>query len=483
MQRILAAVVVAFLTFLLSPVQSAEARTFRNCIELRKVYPTGISASKYAVNRGSSPIHQPRVSSKIYKQNVKLDLDRDKIVCELINRFTQPPAPNATEAYVGPSSPSEDIDQCKIKESSQNDVLYGSNNFTKTGFPPARPTTSSGTVKWALIPIKFADSPEQGDFRPRVNSQMALLSDWFSSVSGGKFVVQWVVSRDWVTLPGKASDYLIERSVNVHDAANGPKLFRDAMAAADPVFDFTAIQTVNFILPKDQTVVRETSQGFPWDQVVKDVSTNEGKISSYSIAGTFMDDPRRAYWSYWAHEFGHAMGLPHIGASRGSLPPFNPWDLMGGQDGPARELTGWLRFLAGWLEDDQVYCRQLSTSEVHRLDLVPLNLQQEGVKLAAFPLSNSKILLVESRRETKFSCPTSPARNGVLVYVYDATLGHNQDFLIAAEPAGRTLQYSECLVAPNPDFLLRANDKVTIGNVTVSVLRHGKFDSVEIQRG
>ena len=43
-------------------------------------------------------------------------------------------------------------------------------------------------------------------------------------------------------------------------------------------FDFTGIQTVNFILPQGQTFIQETSQGFPWDQAIKDVTTTEGSI-------------------------------------------------------------------------------------------------------------------------------------------------------------------------------------------------------------
>ena len=187
---------------------------------------------------------------------------------------------------------------------------------------------------------------------------MKLLSEWFDTVSEGKYKVEWVVLDKWVTLPDKASAYVIPKSQNVSDATNGPKLFSDAMKASDPLFNFTNIQTVNFILPKGQTIIGEGSQGFPWDQVVKDMRTNEGQIASYSIPGVFFEDPRREYWSYWAHEFGHAIGIPHVGASVGEPTPFHPLDLMGAQDGPSRELTGWLRFYARWLPDEKVYCKE-----------------------------------------------------------------------------------------------------------------------------
>lgn len=381
------------------------------------------------------------------------------------------------------SKSSDPVDQCRFEEASQNKVMYGANNFTQAGFPVNRLTANTGVVKWALIPIDFADMRGEKNFRKRVNGQMKLLSDWYSTVSGGRLKVEWVVLNKWATLPGKSKDYAIPRSVNLGDAANGPKLFRAAMNAADPMFDFTNIQTVNFLLPKGQNIILESSQGFPWDQEVKAFRSNEGPISSFSIPGVYFDQPNRTYWSYWAHEFGHAIALPHIGLSRGNIPPFNPWDLMGGQDGPSRELSGWLRMLAGWLSDSQVYCKEASSIKTQTVNLVPLSSDKTGHKLAVIRLSKTKALMIESRRETKFSCRTQPGRNGVLVYLYDAKLGHGEDFLVPLTQPGRVPQYTNCNTAPHPDVLLRAGNRISYDGVTVEVVKVAGKDTVRISRG
>jgi M6 family metalloprotease-like protein len=372
----------------------------------------------------------------------------------------------------GTSVPSESIEGCKIQDAT------GLDGYIQAGFPNSPTIANSGVVKWALIPVDFPDLPGEENPRPRVDDQMTLLSEWFSTVSGGRLTVEWVVLDGWATLPGQSEEYAIPRSMNLNDT-NGPKFFRDAMNAADPEFDFTGIQTVNFILPSGQTIIGESSQGFPWDQAVKEYVSEEGPISSFSIPGQFFDDPKRTYWSYWAHEFGHAIALPHIGLSRGVTPPFNPWDLLGGQDGPSRELSGWLRFLAGWLSDDQIFCLDASKVDNLEMTLVPLSNPEEGPKFAVLPISATKALMIESRRETKFSCEAPTPRDGVLVYVYDATLGHNDDFLIAASPSGRQEQnFNDCAVAPNPDFLLRGGDTVVVEGLTVEVLEHGDFDRI-----
>lgn len=402
-------------------------------------------------------------------------------------RPTQTPTPTPTPtiktiAYQPPSEQSENIELCKLKDASSTRGMTGA------GFPEWNALTAkSGIVKWALIPIDFSDYPGETNFRSRVDDQMKLLSEWFDTVSEGKFKVQWVVLDKWVRLPSPSTDYVIPKSVNVNNAANGPKLFQDAMAASDPVFDFTNIQTVNFILPKGQTFIGEGSQGFPWDQVVKEMRTNEGQVSSYSIPGTFFDRPEREYWSYWAHEFGHAIGLAHVGGwSQLPIDTFNPLDIMGAQDGPTRELSGWMRFFGRWIPDERVFCRESNKVKDIQMTLVPLSGSDPGVKLAIMPLSQTKAVVVESRRYTKFSCGID-TKNGVLVYIYDGTKGHGEEFMIPKGPAGRPIENhyvgtKPCITAQFADPLLYEGDKLSVEGLTIEVLASGNYDRIRITK-
>ena len=390
--------------------------------------------------------------------------------------------PTKNISYSSPSVLSDDIEVCKIKDVSR------SRGFTGAGFPAWNTLTpSTGTVKWALIPIDFSDLPGEKNFRSRVDDQMKLLSEWYSTVSEEKLKIEWVVADKWVRVPGVTTDYVIPTSVNVDRAPNGPKFFQNAMDASDPVFDFSKIQTVNFILPQGQTFLGQGTQGFPWDVVVKNYMSKEGPISSYSIPGQYFDLPGKTYWSYWAHEFGHAIGIPHVGASVGEPTPFHPLDLMGAQDGPSRELTGWLRFYARWLPDEKVYCKEIKNLTKVELTLAPLSEKETGIKLAIFPLNATKAVMIESRRVTKFSCTTPTKRDGVLVYFYDATLGHGDNFLTVVSPMGRKLEDDSCrkLNGKTPltkDELLRKGDKVTIDGITIEVIAHGNYDKVLVSR-
>jgi hypothetical protein len=90
--------------------------------------------------------------------------------------------------------------------------------------------------------------------------------------------------------------------------------------------------------------------------------------------------------------------------------------------------------------------------------------------------------MIESRRETEFSCEAPTPRDGVLVYVYDATLGHGEDFLVPVSPQGRQDQNFDCPLEPNPDVLLREGDVVVVEGLTVEVLEHGEFDRIVVSR-
>lgn len=384
--------------------------------------------------------------------------------------------------YSNPSQPSSDINLCKIKEDSEERRKYPQSALP-TGFPGTNSlATKTGTVKWALVPIDFSDVPGDANFKSRMADQMLLLSEWLETVSEGKFKVEWVVADKWTTLPGKSGDYRIPFSDGPDRSPQIAEFWRKAISETDKTFDYTNIQTVNFILPLEQTVVTETLQGFPWEQAVKNYVTQEGKVSSFSIPGVFMNQSNRQYWSYWAHEFGHAMGIPHIGSSR-IANAFLGLDLMGSQDGHTRELSGWLRFVAGWLDDNRVYCKELEKLESTDLTLVPLSGTSDGIKMAVIPVSSSKAIIIESRRETKFSCKMPSKKDGVLVYIYDATLGHTENFLIPATPSGRYQEgSSNCEVSQFPDPLIYKGQKISVEGVTVEVLQSQNLDKIRISK-
>lgn len=390
------------------------------------------------------------------------------------------PAPVQSIIYTPPTQVSSEIEKCQIKE--KNRLRW--ENSLPTGFPLSTfPfATKTGTVKWALIPIDFSDLPGENDFRSRVDDQMKTTSDWFETVSEGKFKVEWVVADNWVRAPKPTSEYRIDRSDNIERVPNAVKLWNDAISASDKVFDFTGVQTVNFILPKGQDFVGEGLQGFPWQPEINGIKTNEGGVTSFSMAGRYFDVANRKYWSYWVHEFGHSMGLPHIGSSHAEN-PYMGLDIMSNQDGESKELSGWMRFLARWLPDEKVFCKEISDLQNTEITLVPLNNKESGLKMVVVPISKERAIIIESRREQSFSCTMPSKRNGVLAYFYDANLIHNENFLQPIVPSGRKAERSSnCSVASYPNPILYKGEEILVEGLRIEVLDSANFDKIRISR-
>lgn len=59
----------------------ADAKKFKNCTELNKVYPGGV-ALPGAVNAGGATKKEPKYDKALYTANKKSDRDGDGIACE-----------------------------------------------------------------------------------------------------------------------------------------------------------------------------------------------------------------------------------------------------------------------------------------------------------------------------------------------------------------------------------------------------------------
>jgi M6 family metalloprotease-like protein len=359
------------------------------------------------------------------------------------------------------------VDSCKIQDVSNPDVgVYGGGLYG--GFiNKEMPIPSTGTVTWYLIPIDFTDLRGEANWRSRVDQQMQLLTEYYESVSYGKLNIKWKIHDDWITMPGDQEKFQIKFS---GDYITTEIFWKEAISLADSKIDFTGVQVVNFLLPTNQTAVKESAQGFPWTGDINKYNSSEAKLASFTTLGQFFEASNRTYWSYWAHEYGHTLGIPHISGSRTSS-TYQPYDLMGNQDS-RRELSGWSRFaVTKWLEDKWVYCKSKTNITSELVNLSDLNSREDGTKLAVIRLSATKALIVESRNNTKFAGSDSVRGNteGVLVYVYDATRGHNAEYLSPASSVS--------------DPILSAGQSVTYEGINIKVLSAGAQDKILITLG
>lgn len=397
----------------------------------------------------------------------------------LIVSTSPTPSVSATPDKLSISDP---ISLCKIQDNSKFDPgvnsAYSFGGFTNK----TPPVSATGVHTWYLIPVDFADLPGESNWLARVETQMRNVTEFYSLISYGKMKIEWKVFENWITLPGFSKDYSIPFS---GDYVSTEFFWKSAVSEADKYIDFKGIMTVNFVLPRGQTIVKESAQGFPWTGDTRNHYSSEAKFNSFTILGDYFEKPWTHYWSYWAHEYGHVIGIPHLGGSRWAY-SFQPYDLMGNQD-VGRDISGWSRFaVTKWIEDDWIYCKSKSNIESELFYLSPLNSTLNSTKLAVIPLDKSQTLILESRRtaelpslaqnyaEVPYLKGTYPlfdqyrVRNGVFAYIYDSSLGHNEEYLRLATNGG------------NP--ILTAGDSFSIEGVTVKVLEIGNRDKVLISK-
>ena len=382
------------------------------------------------------------------------------------------PVPTAT-----PTPKSASITLCELKE-------IGKARLTSnliSGFP--RKETyfpKNGTLRVAIIPIDWADLPGEADWENRVNNQIQLFDEYWKLMSSNNLKFTWTIQKNWIRLPGVSNDYSVPYSEAMPETVN---FFEKVVPAVDKVFDFSNIDLVEFIAPMNQKIIPETTQSFPWG--AKNYPFKDGKVKAMTIVGNFFDLPGvfqqpRTYWSYWAHELGHVLEIAHLGSGRGDY-PMGGYELMGMQDGPSRSLSGWVRFLSGWLTSEQVFCLPKDSLSQVQLSLRPLDSEGSGIRLVIIPTSSSEGILIESRRETKFDIPVfdSP-RNGILVYKYNGELGHLQNYLTPLAP----LSSSDDPTAYTgiTRYIMKEKDLVSDSGIEIEYNSKGDFDKITINK-
>jgi M6 family metalloprotease-like protein len=353
---------------------------------------------------------------------------------------------------------------------------------------------TSGTFRFAVIPIHFADVPPDETPLGRVRQDMSTFVEYFKVQSYGKVTFQLQTLETSVLLPGLSGQYEKARSTTDTQFA------QLALTAADPIFDFTGIHSVIFVLPKNQRFIKESLQGFAHSSDPVQLTTNEGRVRNYFLAGNYFDEVGNTTWSYWAHEVMHAFSLPDLyaqpwsSAARDNLRkgwpiqgqgggPMHGWDLMASQDGPSRSITLWTKWIRGWLDESQVRCIAPGQLGTIQLDLLPIEQAGSGIRALMIPFSTSRALVIESRRETAFNLANDVVDEGVFVYEIDTSYGHGQMPLMPIKTQTLIRVNNSTRLEPYFDALMDVNEVLKYETVSIRYDAKGLSDSITVSVG
>jgi M6 family metalloprotease-like protein len=393
--------------------------------------------------------------------------------------------------------PENNVQRCQLIETSWERARY--EDAYPTGFPRAEGGLEDGNYKIAVIPVQYPDIKGDGQPLDFTKPAAEMMSKYYEVFTRGKVSFDWEFYGDWITID-QPSENFSQSETQQNTAQHGEentsvvdRFWNAALSASDPFVDFTGVDMVFFILPRNQDVSQEFNL---WPPSNGPYQTDEGKIYRGFTPGSYQFRPDKNLWAFWAHETMHYFRVPDLyWHSQNSVKrsdftlsgPFKGLDIMDNQDGVTKSLSGWPMWLAGWMTDDEVFCLTDENFQETSFVLTPVSIADTSLKTILIRMSDTQAIAIESRRSTEFDVdkPANRSREGVLVYHIDTSFGNGAGPMTALAPEGRTLIYIETKVENDfsLDSILYKGNSISIGGYVITVNESTEFtDTVSITR-
>jgi M6 family metalloprotease-like protein len=389
-----------------------------------------------------------------------------------------------------------DSEICKLKENSRTRALApsASEPYSNATAFPFEPTILpiEGQINVRLIFVDWADSVGGSKDYEYYKEQIKMFEDFYWMASEHKLDMNVTASDQWFRIPGSYKEFTMTQ---LDEAQSGyaPKkqaFYDAAVAASDSATDYSNTDIVFFAIPTDQSVfLHGGPHEFNWiyNGYLK---TAEKDIYDIASAGDWFIN-NEAYeppWVYYVHETGHMIGIPHQSnedLKDGSIihlqNPLSGYDIMANQGGASRTINSWLRWLAGWIDDEQVICLTEDSVTDQYFELNPINTVEGKVESLVIKLSDTEAVVVESRRfDEYFDRATSNSKDGLLVYTIDATKSTAQGSQALLSPRDITKYIDEksWRTGHELDAVFFQGDSVEIGGITIEATSIGADSDV-----
>ena len=348
------------------------------------------------------------------------------------------------------------------------------NRSLQVGFPKATGRLpSNGVIRALIIPVDFADVPGNGSPENVFTAMTDGMNEYYFHVSANRVKFEFTTLSSWVRMP-VASSY---HGLGIWSKGDSAGYWKLALKTADPLVDFSLFDVVYVLSPKE---IPSSSIAYgPAGPMLPNngLTTNDGPVMNISLSGAdAWQNGSGGPWKWISHETGHLFGLYDLYTT--DVATYGQWDLMSDNwSQGAIELNSWNRYLLDWLSDSQVVCLDASniSGTGSEILLDPIERNNTLTKSVVIKISNSKIVVVESRRNEGFDVIDS-SNEGVLIYTVDMT--------IETQKGGFVTQRRPGSVSTNfRDAALRTGEKIVTNGVTIEVLaRDANGDRVKISK-
>jgi M6 family metalloprotease-like protein len=268
------------------------------------------------------------------------------------------------------------------------------------------------------VPLDFPDTPASdpaSDYRAILEPPA---ETWFREVSYGRTELELTTMDEWQRMSKPVADYGLQQCC---PSERIKEFMQEAIALIDPMVDFSGIDAVFMVGPKESGSALNILLFRPWpgQGIMAD-----GKELRFGVVGNGNYRPGEEHLlahHLITHEMGHLLGLPDLYGRAcptcgGTWDWAGAWDIMS-DDRPSAHYFAWHKWLLGWLDPQQL--RGLTDRGQVEEVLTPIE-TPGGVKAIVIPLSPFKSYVIEIRRlidEDAQLCD-----EGVLVWLVDSSL-------------------------------------------------------------
>lgn len=354
-------------------------------------------------------------------------------------------------------------DFCKLAKTSKQ-------NPTTPGFPRSESLIKNkGTISNLLLFVDFTDYKSLNFSTVQSQQFTVNVSEFFSSLSYGQANIDFTIYPEVIRLDKKWQSY----GIFSDGSGDSQRLIQDAIRKIDSKIDFTGVDLVTVITPKEYKEYKNKFGG----AVFADYKSDEKIFKSAVFMG--QNPPGESMGTDWAwrvnaHELGHIFGITHpylyVDGAPGPI-----WDLMGNGGTSVKEFLGWHRFLLDWFTQDSFMCISKEKLGTADFTVTPIGGTKAGIKFSMIQLDTTTAIGIESRRLTKFD-KLNKNEEGVLIYLIDVKKGDDKG-IIKILGKKRTYKDGQYL------GVLTKGDQLTYNGITISVIKSmNSGDQIRIKR-
>lgn len=257
-------------------------------------------------------------------------------------------------------------------------------------------------------------------------------------------------------------------------------LINTVMAVADSSIDFSGADMVWFLAPSNVKRTLLSNQIAYGRALVTQEKTFA--MSSY-ISSPISDFSNEGFQSRepfgFVHELMHIFDAAddHYGDYKNDLGTGGWGNMSGGQV----DFLAWDKWTFGWLADAQVRCAPVNTTSVHWIK--PSTIKGSHEKLLLIPVSKTKLIAVESVRNSGFNLKIPAPMLGAIVYTIDTKVLDQQIVfgtgINVLCPVGRSCDYTPMLRSFRlSGAALKTGESITALGYRISVAESGEFGDV-----